>query len=186
MKLFRGLLVSCNRNFENQCMSEMIYTLVERLGNPRKFVKAYKTGLAGLITMKIDDTIDLTSLIQNLKEIEDKEAYYVYTLKIKPINRICEADYEIMKEEIPEEVEKMTGTYRISVKKRYSSLKSDVLIDAAASLIDNKVDLTGFQWELMIEVVGNLLGLSAIKREGTISTLKSKEIRDVDLWFLDE
>jgi tRNA acetyltransferase TAN1 len=65
-------------------------------------------------------------------------------------------------------------TFRVTVEKRFTSLHTLDIIEAAATAIKNKVNLHQPDKILLIEVVGGLTGLSIIKPDETLSVLKEK------------
>ena len=80
-------------------MSEILYTLVEKLEFKRSMLRVYRTGISGLVSLKFQDkvVVNFEEIVNKLKGLEKDETYYVYSLKIKPIQQVIEADYEEMK-----------------------------------------------------------------------------------------
>ena len=69
---------------------------------------------------------------------------------------------------------KDTDTYRITIEKRGSEISSKELIDAIADIIPNKVSLETYDWNIMIQIMGGIAGISILKEQNIISTLKLK------------
>jgi len=65
-------------------------------------------------------------------------------------------------------------SYRITIEKRGSDLSSKDIIDAVANIIHNKVSLEKFDWNVIIEVFGRTTGISVLKEQDIVSTLKTK------------
>jgi tRNA acetyltransferase TAN1 len=185
MKLFPGLLVSCPRNLEKACISEMIYTLVEHLNYSRKHIKAHLTGITGLVNIRLEQPIDIDETLQKLIDLEADSAFYVHSLKIKPIQKVVHASYEDLRENIPELVAKMEGAFKIEVAKRHTNMSSSMIIEAVASLISNPVNLSKPDWTILIEIIGDKAGISVIKPKFIYSTKKAKLIQEPDDWFLE-
>ncbi len=185
MKLFQGILVSCNRHLERACIAEINYTLIQKLGLKKSDIRSHLTGISGLVNIEFKE-LDPTPVVKQMAELEVEEEYYVHTLKIKPVQKSIAADYEEMKEHIPDLVKDKQGSYRITITKRHTSMKKAILIDAAASVIDNPVDLSNYDWELLIEIIGDRMGLSAVDRGTVYSTKKAFEEKSQDNWFLDD
>ncbi|HIE36842.1 TPA: hypothetical protein EYP83_01635 [Candidatus Geothermarchaeota archaeon] len=61
------------------------------------------------------------------------------------------------------------STYRIDVKRRYTTLSRDEIIESVASYIDRRVDLKNPDYIVVIEVLGPVTGVSLIGREGILS-----------------
>ena len=69
---------------------------------------------------------------------------------------------------------KTTDSYRITIEKRGSDLSSKDMINAIAKIIHNRVSLEKFDWNVIIEVLGGTSGISVIKEQDIVSTLKVK------------
>jgi tRNA acetyltransferase TAN1 len=69
---------------------------------------------------------------------------------------------------------KDSDTYRITIEKRGNEISSKELIDAIADIIPNKVSLETYDWNVMIQIMGGITGVSILKEEDIISTLKLK------------
>ena len=68
----------------------------------------------------------------------------------------------------------MEGSYRIKISKRHTEMRSEILIDAAASVITNKVDLVTYRWQFLIEIIGKPYG---VKRHTKKQRLFNKQIK---------
>ena len=186
MKLYRGLLVSCGRNLERATASEIVYALQTKLDLNQRGVYARLTGISGLVTVKIPKSISVLNVVEELRKLDEEGPFFIHALKIKPIDTVINADLELMKDTIPKLIMDMVGTYRISPQKRHTSFSTSVIIEAAASVIPNKVDLTNYDWELLIEVVGRHMGLTAAPRGYVFSTHKALSQTEQTDWFLPE
>ena len=69
---------------------------------------------------------------------------------------------------------KPTDSYRITIEKRGSDLSSKNMIEEIAKIIQNKVSLEEFDWNVIIEVLGKTAGVSILKDKDIVSTLKVK------------
>ncbi len=185
MHLHRGLLVSCGRNLERAASSEIVHAITEKLEIPKRKVSARPVGISGLVTVRLSKDLSPLEIIEGLKKLDENTPYFIHVLKIKPIEKVIPADLELMKEQIPDLIDGFDGSYKVTAKKRHSSISTDVIIDAAASIVPNPVDLTKYEWELVIEIVGNKMGLAAVPSGVIYSTQKSKEKRKADHWFLE-
>lgn len=65
-------------------------------------------------------------------------------------------------------------TYRITVEKRGSDLSTKDLVEAVADTISNKVSLEGFDWNIVIEILGDIAGVSILRSGDIVSTMKVK------------
>ncbi len=79
---------------------------------------------------------------------------------------------------IAEEAEKQSArmsrgeTYRVTVEKRGTGLRSRELVEAVAGRIDNPVKLVEPDWVVLVEVVGNWTGVSVVKPRATLNIQK--------------
>jgi tRNA acetyltransferase TAN1 len=69
---------------------------------------------------------------------------------------------------------KDTDTYRITIEKRGNEIPSKELIGSIAGIIPNKVSLESYDWNVMIQIIGGITGVSILKEEDIVSTLKLK------------
>ena len=77
------------------------------------------------------------------------------------------------------------GSFKIEVSKRHTSLVSSDVISAIAKNIDNPVDLTNPDNLILIEIIGNKLGISLIAPDLVYSTnLVHEDSKESDNWFL--
>jgi tRNA acetyltransferase TAN1 len=67
-----------------------------------------------------------------------------------------------------------SDTYRITIEKRGSDISSKELIGSIADIIPNKVSLESYDWNVMIQIMGGIVGVSILKEDDIISTLKLK------------
>lgn len=178
--------MSCGRNLERAASSEMVHVLKEKLEIPGSKIRARPVGISGLVNVKLSKDLSPLEIIDDLRKLEETTPYFMHVLKVKPIETVIDADLEMMKEKIPELIEGYSGPYKVVAKKRHSSFSTSVLIEAAASIIDQPVDLTNNKWELIIEVVGNKIGLAAAPKGYIFSTMKSREPPKDDDWFLED
>lgn len=65
-------------------------------------------------------------------------------------------------------------TYRITIEKRGSELSTKELIDSIAGTVKNKVSLEKYDWNIIVEILGDIVGISILKESDIISTLKVK------------
>lgn len=185
-KLYRGLLVSCRRNFEKAASSEMFFTLSKELEIDPDYISARSTGISGLISVKLHPDVNLTELMNNLIELESEKSYFIHTLKIKPIEVIIPAELEALESYVEDNIiNSFEGSFKIEVSKRHTPLVSSEIISTIARNIDNPVDLTNPDNLILIEIIGNKLGVSLIPPHQVYSTnLVHEDSKESDNWFL--
>ncbi len=165
VRLFAGLLASTDRNRERQCASELFYVLTEHLGIKEEQIYVSNTGISGLVTIKVRDEEPIT-LVKKIKDFLDtkEKNYLIETRRIVPIQKVVSTDIEKISETAIKLFNDKKGKWRISIRKRHHTMDRDSLIGAIASQINEPVDLENYQWDLRIEILGPLTGISVIPR----------------------
>lgn len=167
-----NLLVSTSRRNERNACSETWYLLRE-IGDPH--VKTDVTGVIGLVTAKT--RLDPKSVIPPLRKLLIERPWeFRYVLKLVPIQMIVKSSLDIFTEkaklfndEIPE-----NESYKVAVEKRRSPLKTEDIIEAIAPHVRRKVNLTNPDKIILVEVIGEVSGLSLITADEIISVEREK------------
>jgi len=69
---------------------------------------------------------------------------------------------------------KENESFRVTVEKRFTTTSTSDIIEAAAAIIERRVDLTHPDKIVLIEVVGGLTGVSVVKSDDILSIMKEK------------
>jgi tRNA acetyltransferase TAN1 len=153
--------------------NELIYLLKEQLGDAEAQVS--KTKVRGLIVGKT--TLDPCVAIEKLRGILNERPYeFRYALRILPIERVVPTDLEQIKL-VSQELAARIGeqeSFRVTVEKRFTTLHSKDIIEAAAGDITRKADLEKPDKILLIEVLGALTGISLLKPNDILAVIKEK------------
>ncbi len=168
-----NLLATTSRGNERPMCNELLYLLKEELGDAQ--AETSKTKIRGLIVAKT--TLDPCAVIEKLRAILKERPYeFRYALRILPIERVVPTDLEEIKRATAELAARIgeNETFRVTVEKRFTTLHSKDLIEAAASDIKRKVDLENPDRILLIEVLGALTGLSLLKPSDILAVVKEK------------
>lgn len=167
------LLITTLRGYERQLCSEMKYLLIDELGDPEALINT--TEIRGLIVAKV--SLDPFEVIKRFRAIIHEYPYkFRYALRIIPIQRVIVTDLDTVRQ-VSIELSKsipQKNTFRITVEKRLTSLHSKELIEAAAAEIKRTVNLSNPDNILLIEVLGNLTGISLIKPDDILIVTKEK------------
>ena len=167
-----NLLVTTSRGNEDNACSEIWYLLRE-IGD--EAVEVDKTGVSGLIAVK--SSFDPFEVIRKLRELMKERPYeFRYSLRIIPIEKVIRTDLNQIRRTATEMGSRIgeNEKFRITVEKRFTSISSREIIEAAASNIERQVDLTNPDRILLIEVIGSLTGISLIKPDDILSVSKEK------------
>ena len=147
--------------------------MMEELRASKTIIK--KSGIRGLVVAKVN--IDPFEVIKKLKAIIHKYPYKVrYAQRIIPIQKVIPTDLNKIKQAAAELAKSIPSenSFRITLEKRSTALHSKELIEAAASEINNKVNLNKPDNIFLIEVLGKLTGISIIKPNDILVVIKEK------------
>ena len=153
--------------------NELLYLLKEELGDAE--AQAAKTKIRGLIVAKT--TLDPCAVIEKFRVILKERPYeFRYALRILPIEKVVPTDLEEIKKATAELAEKIgeEESFRVTVEKRFTTLHTNDLIEAAAGDIKRKANLENPDKILLIEVLGALTGLSLLKPSDILAVVKEK------------
>ena len=167
-----NLLISTSRGNEQNACQEAWYLLNE-LGDKNPDVDV--TPAVGLVMAYTSiEPLEATSKLRDVLKNKPWELRYI--LKITPIEQVVRADLaEIAK--FSHELAGKIGadeSYRVTVRKRHSKLRTKDVVDAAAAEIDRKVDLENQDKILLIEVISDVAGLSVLSPNGTLAVEKER------------
>ena len=154
-------------------IDEILYLLKDELGDAE--AQASKTKIRGLIVAKT--TLDQCIVIEKFRAILKERPYeFRYALRILPIERVVPTDLEEIKKASAELAAKIgeNETFRVTIEKRFTTLHTKDLIEAAVGEIKNKADLENPDKILLVEVLGALTGLSLLKPMDLLAVVKEK------------
>jgi tRNA acetyltransferase TAN1 len=168
-----NLLATTSRGNERAMCNELYYMLKDELGDAE--AQTSKTKIRGLIVAKT--ILNPLEVIEKFRIILKERPYsFRYALRIVPIERVVPTELDAIKAAAMELAAKIgeDQTFRVTVEKRFTTLHSKDLIEAAAGDIKRKVDLKNPDLILQIEVLGALTGISLLKPTEIISIMKEK------------
>ena len=157
-----NLLATTSRGNERAMCNEMLFLLKDQLGDAE--AQTAKTKIRGLIVAKT--SLDPIAVIEKFRVILKERPYeFRYALRILPIKRVVPTDLEEIKKAAAELAAKIgeNETFRVTIEKRFTTLHTKDLIEAAVGDIKNKADLENPDKILLIEVLGALTGMSLLK-----------------------
>ncbi|MDH5401260.1 MAG: THUMP domain-containing protein [Candidatus Heimdallarchaeota archaeon] len=186
MKLEYGLLISCKKNFESAAASELSFAFTNNFEISKSNFKIKRLGISGLVNAKLNDEIDVIKLIHDIKSLENDKVFFVHCLKFKPLQYIVDSNIDDIAKCV-ENLIPFEGTYRISVNRRHTSITSKEIITKIANVVPNKVNLENYDFNIVIEIVAELTGISLLKPNDIYTTKKAFESigdnKDTN-WFL--
>ena len=154
-------------------ISEILYLLKEQLGDDSAV--ASKTWIRGLIAAKT--SLDPCEVISKFRAILEERPYeFRYALRIIPVEKVVHTDLEEIKSASATMAAGIgeNETFRVTVEKRFTSLHAQDFIEAVATGIQRKVNLSNPDRILLVEVVGGWTGLSLLKPNDVLAVPKEK------------
>jgi tRNA acetyltransferase TAN1 len=168
-----NLIATTARGNERPMINEILYLLKEEVGDVE--AQAVKTKVRGIVVAKT--TLDPLDVIEKFHAILKERPYeFRYALRILPIQKVVPTELEEIKKTTAELAQNITEneSFRITVEKRFTTLHTKDLIEAAAGDIKNKVNLETPDKILLIEVLGALTGVSLLKPSDILGVVKEK------------
>jgi tRNA acetyltransferase TAN1 len=168
-----NIIATTSRGNERSMINEILFLLKDELGDAE--AQAAKTKIRGLIVAKT--TLDPCLAVKKFRKILTERPYeFRYALRILPIQKVVPTELaEIMKaaSELAVKIGE-TETFRVTVEKRFTSLHTKDLIEAAAGDLKQKADLENPNKILLVEVLGALTGLSLLEPSDILAVIKEK------------
>ena len=165
-----NFLISCPRLQERDACAEIWY-FFSFIGDDK--AKCRKLKFPGLLYAKTN--LDPFIAIKKLRELAIEDPYsFRFVLKIIPIETVVPSNISDMVEWVKKKKDSLliSETFRITVRKRMTDLNRDEIISALAKLIDRKVNLKNPDKILMVQILGEITGLSILAPEDIVSIPK--------------
>ena len=159
-----NLLASTSRYNEINAKSELWFTLLI-CNDSYPIISGIQ--FSGLITAYTNLTPK--KVILKIKKIQEKNPkFFQYILKIIPIDFICETETNTIKQLINNTYKKFIdekNSFKIVLKRRNNEkIERAKFIEKIANIINNEVDLENPDKVVRIEVLGNITGISFLKK----------------------
>jgi len=168
-----NLIITTQRGNERAAANEIYYLLKEQLSDDE--AQTSKTKIRGLVVAKTSQ--NPFAAIQKLRQILKERPYeFRYALRIVPIEKVVKTTLEDIKAASAELAKKISPseTFRVTVEKRYTTLHSKDLIEAAAGELKQKAEMEKPDKIIQIEVLGALTGIIVLQPSDIISVVKEK------------
>jgi tRNA acetyltransferase TAN1 len=167
-----NLLVSTSRYNETNAKSELWFTLL-MCDDAYPIISGIQ--FPGLISAYTN--LNPKKVIAKIHTIQvNNPNYFQFILKIVPIDFICETEVKTIEQIIEESYEHYIHkkeSFKITLKRRHhQKIERDDFIKRIANLINNPVDLETPDKTIRIEVLGNMTGISFLKKNEIITIKK--------------
>lgn len=167
-----NLIITCARHLETETKQELI-GILDKIGDSKPGIII--TDMSGILT--VETVLDPINIVKKIKEMLLDEPWCVrYCLRVIPIQKITKTQIEEIEKGVLELIKFISDeeSYRISIEKRNSNISSQDLISRIASKIKNKVSLEFPEKIILIEILGNITGISVVKTTDILSVEKIK------------
>lgn len=169
-----NLLVSTTRSGGKWACAELLKILKE-LGDDEAVVD--ETAIRGLIFGKTN--LDPFEVVHKMRSLL-KETPWMFrsVLKVIPIEKVIRTDVGEIVDAVSTLAHKIGAdeVFRVTVEKRHTALSTKDIILAVASKIVNEVDLEKPDKIVLVEILGNVTGISILKPEDIFSIVKEKKL----------
>lgn len=167
-----NLLVTCNRNMEEETCDE-IFEILGEMGDEEP--KIEKSSFSGIVL--VNTNIDPYLVTNHIKNTILEEPWRIrYSNRFIPISISTITNISDILKAVKEQIYRMKqdDTYRITIEKRGSAISSQEIIKAVADIIPNKVSLERHDWNIMVQILGGITGVSILNNNNIASVLKIK------------
>ena len=133
------------------------------------------TGVIGLVVAKTK--LDPFKAIGDLRILlKERPWEFKYTLKLFPIQNVVAARLEEIENAAVALAERIAKEekFRITVEKRHTALSRTAIIDTIAKRIERTVDLDSPDKIVLVQVIGELVGVALITPQDVLSIEREK------------
>ncbi|UCE11362.1 MAG: THUMP domain-containing protein [Candidatus Thorarchaeota archaeon] len=169
-----NLLVGCPRDREQAARSEVQYFIGDLLEDDG--LKVYSTRISGLITCMT--TLDPFDVVKRLREYADENPYqFRFAIRFTPLELCVESSLEQITQAAARLLPKIDkdSTFRVTVRRRHTTLENMEIVEAVAEKIPRKVNLENPDKTVWIEVVGELTGISVLVEDDILSVMTLRD-----------
>ncbi|MGD2201205.1 MAG: THUMP domain-containing protein [Candidatus Bathyarchaeota archaeon] len=157
---------------ESEACSEL-WMLLRAVGDETPNVD--RTRVRGLIAASTQ--LDPLEAIYRLRaELRRDPGGFRTLLRVLPLETTVPTKVEAMVEETRRLSAKIDEgeSFRVTLEKRRTNLRSREVIDAVAQFIDREVDLEDYDWIVLVEIVGRMTGISVVPSDGVLNIQKER------------
>jgi tRNA acetyltransferase TAN1 len=167
-----NLLATSERGFESEACSEL-WMMLRAVGDERPVVD--RSHVRGLILARTN--LDPAEAIGRLRdELRRRPLDFRSVLRVLPVERVIKTEVEKIVEAAHELASKIgvDESFRITVEKRRTGLRSREVIEAVAKGIERRVNLKFPDWVVLVEIVSQLTGVSVVKPDSMLNVQKER------------
>ena len=135
----------------------------------------YRTRVKGLIAA--ETILEPLEAIRRIRgQLQERPEDFKNLLRVLPVEVTVPTELDKIAETVSRLAEKITEdeSFRVTLEKRRTELRSRKVIDAVAEGIDRKVDLEEPDWVVLLEIVGKRTGVAVVPLDGILSIQKER------------
>ena len=167
-----NLIATSDRGSESDGCSEL-WMLLRAVGDETPIVD--RAPVRGLILART--ALNPVEAVRRLSDQLQRHPDDFHELfRVMPIEAVSPTSLEEIVETAHGLASRIGGeeSFRITVEKRRTGLRSRKIIDAVAAGINRKVDLEHPDWVILIEIVGKYTGISVVRPDALLNIQKEK------------
>jgi tRNA acetyltransferase TAN1 len=137
----------------------------------------YRTRVKGLIAAETSlEPVEAIRMIRG--ELRERPQSFKNLLRVIPVEATVPTEIGEIVETVLGLAEKIPGdeSFRVTLEKRRTELRSMEVIDAVAENIDREVNLEEPDWVVLVEIVGKRTGVAVVPRDGILSVQKERAL----------
>jgi tRNA acetyltransferase TAN1 len=165
-----NLLATTERMNESEACSEL-WMLLRSVGDEKPIVD--RSSIPGLIIAKtMLNPVEAVSKLRS--ELHMNPEVFRVLLRVIPLEVTVDTGLQAIKDTARKLASKISvgESFRITVEKRRTRLRSREIIETVADVINHRVDLEDPDWVILIEVIRRMTGVSVIPPEGVLNVQK--------------
>jgi tRNA acetyltransferase TAN1 len=166
-------LLATTEKFTMSGASSQLWMNLRAVGDPDP--KVNKTRIRGVVqgATSLDPVEAISLMREHMRSELDR---YDKLYRIMPVLSWVETSIDAMVAEVEAQRQKMDAedSFRVTLEKRRTGLRSLEVIDAVAAVIDNPVDLENPDWVVLVEIMGDRTGVSIIHPDALLNVQKER------------
>jgi tRNA acetyltransferase TAN1 len=153
--------------------SSQLWMNLRAVGDPEP--KVNRTSIKGVIqgSTALEPVEAILLMREHMLKLPER---YDKLFRIIPILGWVETNIEAIVEEVEVQKVRMGAgeTFRVTLEKRKTDIRSLEVIEAVATVIDNVVDLENPDWVVLVEIMGKRTGISIIRNNALLNIQKER------------